>query len=79
MFQMTSSNGDVNDDCKSYIEMTVRDTDDLSLAQMLAYFMQMMHKCGYHDKSWDSVIDEILEWRTEDPDNWVTNFSLDVF
>lgn len=78
MFTMTSTSDALGDRSYVNIEMAIKNSEELTLTQMLAYFMQMMFKCGYLPESWDDVIDNINDWRADDPKDWATNFAYDA-
>lgn len=72
MFTMSYSSD--HDGCSTDIEMKLANADDTCLEVMFANFMDMMRKIGYVDGSWDSIIDNIAEWRAECGDSWVAEY-----
>lgn len=68
---------DESDDYSTNVEMKFEESDDPTLTQMLARFMVMMHKIGYHDVSWNSILDNMNEWRCEYGNTWASDFMYD--
>jgi hypothetical protein len=60
--------------CDTAVEMKIDESDEMTLTQMFANFMVMMHKIGYSEKSWDNVLNDMVEWRNECGDAWASEF-----
>lgn len=75
MFKMTHiDNSDLR---TTETTMTIND-EDITLEKMFANFMIMMHKIGYHDGSWNAIIDNVEEWRKECGDDWAEEYSGEI-